>query len=335
MGYKEDLTGHRFGKLVVLSFSKSENRKSYWHCRCDCGNEVDVRSDILKRGGTKSCGCLNTNAKHIDLTGRRFGRLLVNSYAGLIKKKAYWNCTCDCGNKTIARADQLKGGEIQSCGCFNVDYHKQKYKDLTGKHFGYWTVISKADTNNNGAFWHCKCNCGTEKIIKATALLSGQTLSCGCFNREVSHLNAKHGMSKTRVYNIWQGMKDRCYNPHNKKYRIYGGKGIKVCDEWQGEHGFEHFYEWAISNGYKDNLTIDRYPNKDGNYCPKNCRWATYREQANNLSSNHLVTYQGESHTLAEWSRITGISYCTIKYRISKGWNEERLFDPPPRRKRS
>lgn len=269
--------------------------------------------------------------KFIDLTGQRFGKLIVNSYEGLIRNKPHWNCTCDCGKQVVVRGDQLKSGKTKSCGCFNTDYHKERYKELTGQRFGYWTVLFKAEKSDNGAYWHCRCDCGTEKDVKGTLLQSGESLSCGCYNREMSHQNAKHGMSRTRIYGIWQGMKDRCYNPNNDKYYLYGGRGIRVCEQWLGEHGFEHFYEWAIQNGYKEDLTIDRYPNKDGNYEPSNCRWADVFQQANNLSTNRLITYNGETHTLAEWSRIKGINRNTLNYRTRIGWDINRLFDPPKR----
>lgn len=272
--------------------------------------------------------------KFLDLKGQKFGRLYVESFAEIKNRKTYWNCTCECGNKVVVRTDQLRRKQTQSCGCYNVDSHKMKFKDLTEKKFGYWTVLRKEENGKNGAYWRCRCICGKENVIKGTALMSGQTLSCGCYNREKSHENAIHGMSRTRMYRIYQGMKERCYNPKNCKYHLYGGKGIRICDEWLGEKGFINFSRWAYENGYNETLTIDRYPNKDGNYEPSNCRWATALEQANNINTNLLITWHNETHTISEWSRMMGINKSTLHYRFVNGWGEERLFSPPQNKRR-
>ena len=109
-------------------------------------------------------------------------------------------------------------------------------------------------------------------------------------------------------------MKERCYNPNRNSYCWYGAKGICVCDEWDD---FENFYSWSMRNGYSDELTIDRI-DSNGNYCPENCRWSTDREQANNRSTNRIIEYNGESHTLEEWSKITGIASSTIRMRLDE-----------------
>lgn len=133
-----------------------------------------------------------------------------------------------------------------------------------------------------------------------------------------------HGLGKSRLYNVWKTMRRRCNSPTANKYKNYGGRGIKVCNEWQE---FPLFYEWAMANGYADNLTIDRIDN-DGDYCPENCRWATNKEQARNRRSNHLITYQGETHTLIEWSEITGIPRHKLSDRLCKlNWTVERALE--------
>lgn len=117
-----------------------------------------------------------------------------------------------------------------------------------------------------------------------------------------------------RLYRIWMAMRARCMCKNLKTYKRYGGRGIKICDEW---NDYLVFKEWALSNGYSDHLSIDRI-NNDGNYEPSNCRWATNKEQANNKRNNHIITINGESHTFAEWSKISGINYSTIRSRINR-----------------
>ncbi len=190
--------------------------------------------------------------------------------------------------------------------------------DLTGKSFGRLTVVEYSHTNKHGvAMWKCKCDCGNERIVAGAHLRSGHTTSCGCFNLEAIKKRAtKHGLKQTRLYNTWLHIKDRCLNSSNKDFEHYGGRGIKVCREWADN--FETFYKWAINNGYNDKLTIDRI-NVNGDYCPENCRWVTQKKQCNNKRSNVFLEYNGETHTLKEWSEITGICYQTIHGRYRKG----------------
>lgn len=200
-----------------------------------------------------------------------------------------------------------------------------KLIDLTGKKFGKLTVIKKNGSSRNYiSMWLCRCECGNEVVIRSDHLRNGSSKSCGCFQREKSkEANTKHGCCYERVYNSWRGMKERCYNEKNSEYKHYGGKGVKVCSEWQE---FIPFYQWALANGYAENLTIDRIDN-DGNYEPSNCRWATNKEQQNNKSNNRLITYKGETKTLAQWAETTGIAYYTLWHRINKyHWSIEEAF---------
>ena len=144
-------------------------------------------------------------------------------------------------------------------------------------------------------------------------------------NEKIGNLNKTHNKSKTRLHRIWAAMKSRCYNPKNNRYENYGGKGIVVCDEWQD---FEPFYDWAMSSGYRDDLTIDRIESS-GNYEPSNCRWVTQKAQQNNRRNNHLIAYNGETHTLAEWAKITNIKPSTLLARIKSGWSVERVLTQP------
>lgn len=164
-------------------------------------------------------------------------------------------------------------------------------------------------------YWRFRCDCGNEKLISIGHVRSGHTKSCGCIQKGIG-ANKTHGESRTRLYRIWGKMKDRCYNPHNSAFHRYGGRGIRLCGEW--EKSFETFKEWAMSAGYEDNLTIDRIDN-DGNYSPKNCRWATLAEQQRNRCDVTLIKYDGDLLTIQELADKIGVSYYLIWSRVRTG----------------
>lgn len=202
-----------------------------------------------------------------------------------------------------------------------------EFIDLTGKQFGYLTVVKRAPNHGNYAMWECACKCGNTTIVRTSSLKNGHTKSCGCLNKEiVRETFTKHGLYQHRIYSIYQHMIERCYHENVHEYKNYGQRGITVCDSWR--NSFEAFSEWAFSNGYSDELTLDRI-DVNGNYCPENCRWTTTKIQGNNRRNNRILEFNGESHTMSEWADKLGFSYNLVDSRIFRGWSVERTLTTP------
>ena len=203
-------------------------------------------------------------------------------------------------------------------------------QDLVGRRFHDLLVISFLERKNGRNYWLCRCCCGNEKTVRGDHLISGATHSCGCKKTkqitEMNKTNKKHGMRYSRIYNIWCGIKDRCENSNYHNYNDYGGRGIKICEDWRRD--FVKFYEWAVKNGYKSDLTIDRI-NVNGDYCPENCRWVSMKVQENNKRNNRVLTYKGRSQTITQWSEEIGINRETLYGRIRRGWDVEKTLTTP------
>lgn len=205
--------------------------------------------------------------------------------------------------------------------------------DLTGKKFGRLTVVSRAENSKGGkSRWLCRCECGNECVVHGSSLKSGNTKSCGCIRREANHDRATtHGMSKTPLFTIWWAMVSRCNNPNNRSYENYGGRGIHVCDEWLDS---SCFFEWAITNGYSEGLTIERVDVNKG-YEPSNCKWIPKAEQARNKTNSRMVEINGERKCLAQWCEEYGVDYFMVRQRICKlGWEPEKALTTPKRTRR-
>lgn len=210
-------------------------------------------------------------------------------------------------------------------------------KDIIGLKFNRLTVLElhhkvqkfKKNGSRGGyiEYYLCKCDCGKETIIEKWHITSGRTKSCGCIQKEsTSNLFSTHHLSKHQLYNTWCKMKERCYKPICKAYPNYGGRGIKVCDEWK--NNFQNFYDWALSNGYKEDLTLDRI-DVNGNYEPLNCRWISQKQQCNNKRTNFYITIYNRTQTLKEWCEEKDLNYSAVQARISRGWTIEDAMTIP------
>jgi hypothetical protein len=191
---------------------------------------------------------------------------------------------------------------------------------VTRRRFGKLTVLSRATGMvANHRSWLCVCDCGETVTHRANRLLSGHVKSCGCFKGTSEAVPHTHGMSKSAEYRTWRHMINRCYREKDREYPQYGGRGIKVCDQWR--QSFEAFF---ADMGHRPSAghSIDRIDN-NGNYEPGNCRWATRAEQCRNRRSNVLIEHDGQRKTVIEWSESTGLSYMTIYKRHKRGITPE------------
>lgn len=282
-------------------------------------------------------------AELIDLTGQRFGRLTV-----LEKGKphitsggkyiATWVCKCDCGNITTVQGQKLRKGHTTSCGCLIKENKGARFEDLTGKKFNRLTVIKFIPQNERKArqySWLCRCDCGNLVKANASKLKMGLQKSCGCLKEEMKYdigeVNKNYKHPNKRLYGVYKAMLNRCYDTNGREYHNYGGRGITVCEEWLGEFGYDVFAKWALSTGYDINAkhgdcTLDRVDVNKG-YSPDNCAWITNKQQQNNRRNNHLLTYNGETHNMKEWSEILDISYSKIVYHVHKGRSIQQMLD--------
>ena len=208
-----------------------------------------------------------------------------------------------------------------------------KFLDLTGRRFKHLVVLEQ-DPGHKRVCWKCKCDCGREVVVQSNNLMSGNSTSCGCIcgaigtvgsrdTEYMRHINVKCEKSlDDPLYIAWGRMKTRCGN-NTEKRSAYKDRGIYVDDVWK--YDFSAFKEWSLKNGWRAGLSLDRI-NNDGPYSPDNCRWTDSFTQMNNTRTNHFIEYNGERHTIAEWSRIKGIAWGTLAKRIEAGWTGERLF---------
>ena len=277
-----------------------------------------------------------------DYIGKKFGLLTVIGQSP--KTNPYSNrfdFQCDCGNIISECPGRVLYGHKKSCGkCRkrNTSYElEQRITNSIGMKFGKLTIIGVSHKNGSGKnYAKCKCECGNIIDVLPNSLFNNESKSCGCSklnnpmlanNKSTSSGNYKDGRTKHSLYGTWTQMINRCENQKSKHYDRYGGRGIKVCEEW---HDFWSFVKWSDSIGGKPNgYTLDRIDN-DGNYCPENCRWSDWETQTSNKSSNRYITYNGKTQTIHQWSIDIGLNEQTLTNRINRGWSIERALTTKP-----
>ena len=333
-----NLVGKRFGKLVVIKrVQNTKKGNTQWECKCDCGKTKNALGYDLKNGRTVSCGCnlVGTVAHNRqDLTGQRFGLLTVLKLNKSEKGILTWDCVCDCGKHRIVSSNTLKHTPNISCGCNNRKTKEingikvgEKFKDITGQKFNHLTVVELESNLNQKAIWKCQCDCGNFKNVNGKDLKSGHTKSCGCLQKKTKIVRSKNqriAKNQDRLKQEWYSMKNRCLSTYHG-HKGYYDRGITVCQEWI--ESYSNFKNWALANGYNDNLTLDRINNNKG-YSPQNCRWATQKEQANNKTTNVFITYNGKTQTMKQWCDELELSYGTIRARRRNGKEGADLFAP-------
>lgn len=196
--------------------------------------------------------------------------------------------------------------------------------DLTGKTFGKWVVLEfRGISKSRRATWLCRCDCGKTKVQPSNALLRGTSKSCATCGR---YRHGQGGNLRSPEYRTWANMLTRCRNPQSTYFNLYGGRGISVCSRW---HVFQNFLDDMGLRPSKLH-SLDRI-DSDGHYELDNCRWATQKQQARNKRNNRLLTFNGDTRCLAEWSAMLGLNYYALQMRLTKGWSVERALTTPVR----
>lgn len=256
-----------------------------------------------------------------DIEGEKFGLLTVKNFIERKNNRIFYECVCDCGNHKVMDRSQLRDkGRSPSCGC-------DRSKSLEDKDYiGLMVVADTKQRDNNGELLvTAKCkHCGSIKEYRRCNVSKNK--SCGCLkDKLIGEANSTHGQRYTRLYQTWIDMRRRCNNKNRAKYEDYGGRGISYLKDWDS---FEVFYDWAMSNGYDDSLTIDRIDN-DKNYTPDNCRWTTMKVQQNNRRDNVLINIEGIEKSASEWGREIDMTEQAIFYRIhTLGFKGKDIIQP-------
>lgn len=310
-----ELTCTLCGKVSHKIFIVGRNKWREIKSTCECQKPQNEPKDKVIRNDDPS------------FLGKQYGDYVVEEFVRVPHKNKsggtiFWKCKCiHCKQLITLLPHEAK--KNKECPCMKEERRSQFWASKIGERYGRLTVTGfEFKGSNNIAYALCDCDCGKKHICQYTALLSGQTKSCGCIKSEKMH-GRKEPRTKSPLYTTWQAMRYRCNNPNATAYKDYGGRGIKVCDEWNDlEHGFERFEKWAFDHGYvpDSGLSLDRI-DVNGNYEPGNCRYATVYVQTVNQRIRKprkkiQIEVDGELHTKEEWCKLYNISAPAVDYRM-------------------
>ena len=315
LSYNKDeyFTGKIFTRLIIIGMTDIIIRGNRQYlCRCECGSYILTSKRALVSGNTKSCGCLRKDInekqrlQRIERDKKYIGKSIngleildvIPSETGQTRYTKF-KLKCTCGKEFVANKSNILSGITKSCGHLNNDFiqklNRNKLQDVyEGKEFGYLKVLypigSKVYRNMK---FMCECTaCGDTRVVDRQDLITGNIYHCGCLTgTHIAKGISRHNGSYTTLYKKYSGMLNRCYNKNSHSYAAYGGRGIEVDPSWK--ECFENFRDWALSNGYKEGLSIER-KDPDGNYCPDNCKWIPLEEQHYN-KRNTIRTIDGKS----------------------------------------
>jgi hypothetical protein len=249
-----------------------------------------------------------------NLIGKKYNKLTILE----VLPKSRVIVLCECGNIKNIFLYSVINGSTKTCGC---EQRTSRIKYKVGDKHGYLTITEVLP----GSMVEAKCECGATKKYVYQSLKRGLTKSCGCLNSKV---HTKHGLCSHPLYSVWEGMVQRCYNPNHKAYKHYGGKGVTICDEWRNDFGV--FLKWALENGWRKGLKIDKdikaKTNGPAIYGPEYCSIVTQSKNLRNREGNRVIEYLGESRCMKEWAEIIGISYSALRARLDRGWSIDRAF---------
>lgn len=300
-------------EYIIEDLEKPNSKKVIYVINKECW---EVISHKIKEDQSIPCYKFIDGKKYVSLL-----RYIFVLYHGDLEKESKVKRTCK-NNKCINPAHMIK--------YFQGDWRKNEI----GNRYSYVTITQEQPETLKNKQIQCLCDCGSIFIGNINNLRNGHAQSCGCLiTARSKQASTTHGKSYTRLYKIYAGMKERCYNPNHHKFKSYGKRGVTICDKWLND--FDLFYKWAEHNNYSDDLTIDRI-NVDGCYSPENCRWISNNEQQLNKTDTIKITYNDEEIILLSFLRAMNREkdYGAITARLRRGWSVEDAINRPIRKRR-